>query len=134
VRHDLIKYKNTPFDETLKDYYEKRDIKDFIGENVAYRQKLANHQKYKCPLCGESITNGEEGLEVHHKTPKCHGGTDSYGDLQLVHISWHIDHHSKFPVRSKIPNVGEFIKAKNDRKRRKSQGPWVLRNNRSKLD
>lgn len=119
-RHDLIKFKSTAYDETLKDYFSKRDIKVFNRENVAYRQKLAKKQNYKCPLCGQMIVNGEEGLEIHHKLPKVHGGTETYDNLQLVHISCHIDHHRNFPVRN-LPTAGELAKDKNDRKKRRSQ-------------
>jgi RNA-directed DNA polymerase len=101
VRHTLIKFKNTPFDISLDDYFKKRDIKEFNGANVVSRQKLANKQKYTCPLCGQSIVNGEERLEITHKMPISHGGTSTYDNLQLVHLSCHIDHHRICPIGSK---------------------------------
>lgn len=70
VKHVQIKYDYSPFNKNLKGYFEKRDIKEFHKNNVAYRQKLAKKQKYKCPLCSHSITDGAEGLETHHKIPK----------------------------------------------------------------
>ena len=35
------------FYKDLKEYFEKRDIKEFDKNNVAYRQKLAKKQKNK---------------------------------------------------------------------------------------
>ena len=67
VRQVLITYDYSPFNKNLKDYFEKLDMKEFDRNNVAYRQKLAKKQKYKCSLCSKSIANGTEGLEMHHK-------------------------------------------------------------------
>src|SRR5690242_14828328 len=46
---------DSPFNKYLKEYFQNRDIKEFDRNNVAYRQKLAKKQKYKCPLCSRSI-------------------------------------------------------------------------------
>jgi len=102
-RHVLINHDNSPFDTTLTEYYRKRDIKEFEGNNVSYRKKLAKKQNYVCPMCGNSITDFNEGLEIHHLTPKCHGGSDEYKNLQLIHISCHIEYHRVFPVKAEIP-------------------------------
>ncbi len=40
-RQVLIKYDNSPFNKNLKDYFEKRDVKEFDRNNIAYKQKLA---------------------------------------------------------------------------------------------
>jgi len=39
-RHVQIKYNYSPFNKELKEYFKKRDIKEFDRNNVAYRQKL----------------------------------------------------------------------------------------------
>ncbi|MDQ0245219.1 RNA-directed DNA polymerase [Bacillus fengqiuensis] len=103
-RHVIVFYKNTPFDSNLRDFYEQRSIKEFNSNNIASRQKLAKKQKHKCPLCTTSILT-EEGLEVHHKTPRYHGGKDDYKNLALVHISCHILWHKAFPAKGKIPTL-----------------------------
>ena len=110
--HTKITMHYSPFDARLKEYFEKRDIKQFERDNTELRQKLAKQQKFKCPLCGNSIVNGEEGLEMHHKIPKYHEGDNSLKNLQLVHISCHIDHHTKFPAKGPIPTTSELAKAK----------------------
>jgi RNA-directed DNA polymerase len=105
--HIMIRYASSPFDSSLKEYFEMRDNVEFDSINVGTRQKLAKKQSYKCPLCGRSITDGSEGLELHRKTPKCHGGKDTITNLQLVHISCHIDHHAKYPERGTVPTKSQ---------------------------
>jgi RNA-directed DNA polymerase len=82
----------------LKDYFNKRDVKAFDRHNVAYRQKLARKQQYKCPLCKQSIADFKEGLETHHKIPKAQGGKSEYSNLQLVHSSCLTRHHRISPL------------------------------------
>ena len=103
VRHIMIKHDSSPFDSNLTAYYLQRDIKEFEGNNVSYRQKLAKKQHYVCPICGRSITDFKEWLETHHIIPKYHGGNDEYKNLQLVHVSCHIEYHKAFPAKAEIP-------------------------------
>jgi len=106
-RHTLIAHDNSPFDKNLEEYYRLRDIKEFEKNNVASRQKLAKKQNYVCPMCKKSITDFNEGLEVHHIIPKHHGGSDEYKNLQLVHISCHIDYHRLCPIKNKVPTQAQ---------------------------
>ena len=101
-RHTLVAHDNSPFDSNLTEYYHKRDIKQFENDTVLSRQKLAKKQKHVCPICGRSIVDFKEGLEIHHITPKHHGGSDEYKNLQLVHISCHIEYHKAFPAKAEI--------------------------------
>lgn len=101
-RHELIKYKNTPYDSTLAEYFKERAIKLFIKDNIWLRQKLAKKQNYLCPLCGLSIADYEEGLERHHKIPTIKGGTNQLNNQMLAHISCHIDWHRLYPGKGKI--------------------------------
>lgn len=102
-RHTLIAHDNSPFDSNLTDYYHKRDIKNFENNTVLSRQRLAKKQNYVCPICGRSIVDFKEGLEIHHKIPKFHGGNDEYKNLQLVHIFCHIEYHKAFPAKIEMP-------------------------------
>jgi RNA-directed DNA polymerase len=118
VRHVQIKHDYSPFNKNLKGYFEKRDTKEFDRNNVAYRQKLAKKQKYKCSLCSKSIADKTEGLELHHKIPRIKGGGNEYKNIELVHISCHLEYHKVFPARDNIPNnaqlrsVMKYIKRK----------------------
>jgi len=51
VRHAVVKYRNSPDNGSLKEYFEKRDKKDFINDNVSNRRKLAKLSNYKCRVC-----------------------------------------------------------------------------------
>ena len=99
----MIQYTSTPFDSALTEYFRKRDIKEFENNNVSSRQKLAKKQNYVCPICGRSITDFKEGLEIHHVVPKYHGGGDEYKNLNLVHISCHIEYHRAFLAKAEMP-------------------------------
>lgn len=103
-RHELIKYKNTPFDSTLKEYYKKRDIKEFERNSVEFFHKLAKKQKYKCPLCGMSVIDYKESIERHHKISRVQGGDNTIKNSSLVHTSCHINWHKEYPARK-----GAFI-------------------------
>ena len=85
VRHVLIKYRASPYDISLKTYYEHRDEKEFTRNCIKSKQKMAKIQKYKCPICKMSIADFNERLEVQEKVPVIHGGTRQYNNLQLVH-------------------------------------------------
>ncbi|HDT6579664.1 TPA: group II intron reverse transcriptase/maturase [Bacillus cereus] len=118
-KHEPVKYKNTPFNKELTEYYLDRDIKSFDIENVLFRQHLAKIQKHKCPLCNTTILT-EEALETHHKKPKCHGGTNKRENLALVHTSCHILWHKIFPSKGAIPSkkqINAFRKMLNKKKK-----------------
>ena len=91
VRHEVIKYKNSPDDANLKEYFEKRDIKEFTRDNVMSRRKLAKSSNYKCRICKQSLV-GEEKLEINQIVPKKLGGVESYSNLELLHQSCHLQH------------------------------------------
>ena len=55
-------------------------------------QKIADRQRGKCPMCNESLFNGEE-IQKHHILPKDEGGTETYKNLQLVHYFCHQQMH-----------------------------------------
>ena len=69
VRHVVVKYRNSPDDGSLKEYFEKRDKKDFINDNVSSRRKLAKCSNYKCRVCNQSLV-GEESLNINQIVPR----------------------------------------------------------------
>jgi RNA-directed DNA polymerase len=115
IRHELIKYTSSPYDDTLEDYFHRRDIKGFNSLNVLSRQKMAKRQKYLCPLCRSSIINCNERLEVHRKIPRQHGGEDKYTNLQLVHTVCHSDHHERHPVDGPLPTASQLWREATER-------------------
>lgn len=93
-RHTMVKFKNSPDNPTLKEYWGKRDEKEFLRFNILSKQKLAKKTKYKCVICKQSLV-GEEALEVDHITPTYLGGSNHYKNLRLLHTSCHILRHQR---------------------------------------
>lgn len=90
-RHILVKGKSSPDDPSLKDYWKKRELAK-AKDHAPSIQKMAQKQSCVCPICGNSLFNGEE-IHKHHKIPKIDGGKDTYSNLQLVHLLCHQQIH-----------------------------------------
>lgn len=86
VRHTVVKYRNSPDDANLIEYFEKRDKKDFINDNISSRRKLAKLSNYKCRVCKQSLV-GEEPLNINQVVPHKLGGDERYDNLELLHKS-----------------------------------------------
>ncbi|MDJ0597032.1 MAG: group II intron reverse transcriptase/maturase [Pleurocapsa sp. MO_226.B13] len=97
-RHVLIKGKSSPDDPSLKDYFEKREQKSNKTEAKELNKKqeyVAYKQKYKCPVCGQSLFNNEP-LHLHHIIPTSKGGKGDTKNLIWLHLSCHHKiHHQK---------------------------------------
>lgn len=92
-RHILVRGKASPDDPNLQEYWRKRDT--VRSKNLtAGRRRIAKAQTGICPVCGESLFNGEQ-IYVHHKKPVKEGGRDIYSNLQLLHMYCHQQVHSK---------------------------------------
>ena len=92
VRHSSVKYKNSPDDASLKEYFQKRDAKEFIRDNVMSRRKLAKQSNYKCRVCKQSLVS-EEVLIKNQIVPYKLGGRVSYSNLELLHKSCCKEHN-----------------------------------------
>jgi RNA-directed DNA polymerase len=90
-RHIIVKGKSSPDDPALREYWEMRERNKSKDLNLS-SQKIAKRQGCKCPICGESLFNGEE-VHKHHIKPKTEGGKDTYSNLQMVHILCHQQIH-----------------------------------------
>ena len=92
-RHILVKGYSSPDDPHLREYWRWRDIAKVKTELIPSRQKIAKKQDDLCPVCGESLFNGES-LQLHRRQPKAQGGHDSYRNFQLLHLYCHQQVHS----------------------------------------
>jgi RNA-directed DNA polymerase len=81
-RHVLAKGTASPDDPALREYWAKR-LADKTKNLPPRRQKVAHAQNSICPLCGESIHNGEE-IHEHH----VHGRRNS-DEVILLHLYCH---------------------------------------------
>jgi RNA-directed DNA polymerase len=84
VRHAVIKFRNSPDDASLREYFEERDKKDFIRDNVLSRRKLAKRSNYKCRVCRQSLV-GEEPLKLNQIVSSKLSGDRCYDNLELLH-------------------------------------------------
>jgi RNA-directed DNA polymerase len=86
-RHVLVQGTASPDDPARRDYWAKRTAAK-TEDLPPIKQRLARAQNHLCPLCGESIHNGEE-LHEHHIKPRASGGSDGHDNLILVHLYCH---------------------------------------------
>jgi RNA-directed DNA polymerase len=96
VRHIKVKGNSSPDDPSLREYWQKRATdygKKYWAKGSKY-EAIAKLQKWKCPVCGDSLFNGEP-IETHHIVPVAEGGTDDSENLMHLHKACHKQVHSK---------------------------------------
>jgi len=86
-RHAMVKGTFSSDDPTLRKYWVRR-MAEKSNDLPRARQRVARVQNHICPLCGESIHNGEE-IHEHHLY-----GRQS-DDIILVHLYCHQQVHSR---------------------------------------
>ena len=82
----MVKGTSSPDDANLREYWAKRSAAK-SHDLSPNRQKIARIQNHVCPLCGESIHNGEE-IHAHHISGR------KYDEVILVHLYCHQQVHS----------------------------------------
>ena len=96
VRHIRVKGNSSPDDPSLREYWLKRATnfgKKYWAKGSKH-EAIAKFQKWKCPICGDSLFNGEP-IETHHIVPVAQDGSDDTENLQHLHSSCHKQVHSK---------------------------------------
>ncbi|MEM9538838.1 MAG: group II intron reverse transcriptase/maturase [Cyanobacteria bacterium P01_E01_bin.42] len=96
IRHIKVKGQFSPDDPSLSEYWQKRQEKDgkkYWAKGSKYEQ-IAKEQNWKCPICNDSLFNGEE-IETHHIKPVKEGGSDDKENLIHLHKACHKQVHSK---------------------------------------
>ncbi|MDF5728009.1 MAG: group II intron reverse transcriptase/maturase [Rhizonema sp. PD38] len=96
VRHIKVKGNSSPDDPSLRNYWFKRATeygKKYWSLGSKY-EAIAKRQKWKCPVCGDNLFNGES-IETHHIVPVAQGGSDDAENLQHLHAPCHKQVHSK---------------------------------------
>lgn len=95
-RHTLVpgEYSLDNPDPDVQEWFRKNRAKLARNYNKSW-QKIAKRQNYVCPICGDSLFNGEN-IHKHHMIPKGNGGKDTYSNYQFVHLMCHQQiHHEK---------------------------------------
>ncbi|MBZ9689879.1 group II intron reverse transcriptase/maturase [Clostridium estertheticum] len=112
VRHSVVKFNNSHDDASLKEYFEKRDKKEFIKDNVLSRRKVAKSSNYKCRVCKQSLV-GEESLKINQIVPSKLGGDERYDNLELLHKSCQRYHRTlleKYGGGRDLPKIVTYFK------------------------
>lgn len=117
-RHILVKGQNSADDPVLQDYWKKRKL-DRCKDLRLSDRKIVVRQKGVCPVCGDSLFNGEltgliapggEEIQRHHKKPKSEGGPDTYRNLQFQHLFCHQKTHAQKGVNeNRRPTNEEMV-------------------------
>lgn len=100
-RHTLVKGYNSPYDPTLDTFWENRNRVSFKETNSASSIKMAQRQKFLCPVCKKSLY-GEQNLAIHHLIPQKLVVIDAYWNLILVHHQCHQILHSNAELNQNI--------------------------------
>lgn len=93
-RHYMVPGRYSPDnpESKVQEFWKQR--RKAIPKSATKAEKvLAKKQEGVCPICGESLFNGEE-LHKHHKIPKHKDGNDTYLNLMLVHLYCHQQIHA----------------------------------------
>jgi RNA-directed DNA polymerase len=101
IRHIKVKGQASPDDPSLQEYWQKRHFqygKTYWAKGSKYEQ-IAKEQNWKCPICGDSLFNGEE-LETHHIKPVNEGGSGDQENLIHLHATCHKQVHSKTKLKA----------------------------------
>jgi len=114
VRHSVVKYRNSPDDASLKEYFDERDKKEFIRGSVLSRRKLAKRSNYKCRVCRQSLV-GEEPLKTNQIVPSKLGGNERYDNLELLHKGCHLQHQillEKYGGGRDFPKIIKYFESR----------------------
>jgi RNA-directed DNA polymerase len=103
-RHVIVRGTASPDDPALRAYWAERSRAVARGLTPSKRH-IAARQQNRCPVCGESLFNGEE-LQTHHIVPRTRGGTDAYPNLTLVHYFCHQQLHAVSAKRTVVAACG----------------------------
>jgi len=88
----MLAHSRNPLNKQDTEYFEgleaNRQKKKPISVLNKFDKKLVTDQDNKCPVCGESLWNGEK-LHKHHITAVKDGGSNSPSNLVILHLLCH---------------------------------------------
>jgi RNA-directed DNA polymerase len=96
VRHVKVKEGASPDDPSLKQYWEQRQQRfgKIYWERNSKLYRVAQNQNWSCPICRESLFNGER-IETHHIVSVASLGLNDYNNLMHLHEPCHKQIHLK---------------------------------------
>ncbi|MCU0538193.1 MAG: HNH endonuclease [Hydrococcus sp. Prado102] len=83
------------FDPQLNLYWQERATKQgkVLWAKGSRNYRIAEAQKWQCPLCGEHLFNGDK-IETHHIIKMTDGGLDTIDNLIHLHKTCHQHEHT----------------------------------------
>lgn len=94
-RHQMVKGNNSPFDPSLQEYWNKRNITiQSKSITTGSSMKIAKKQNFICSVCGNNLYTTGESIDIHHLVYKSNGGKSTYGNLMLLHTECHKQVHA----------------------------------------
>jgi RNA-directed DNA polymerase len=107
-RHIQIKAEANPYDPAWKDYLKERDGKQRKIKPCTREDRLWLEQEGKCVMCQTPLEE-DEPWDAHHLVPKEAGGTDTRGNLVLLHAVCHRQVHSQYSMRDRLPGASRRL-------------------------
>ncbi len=94
-RHPMVRQGASPDDPALQAYWRDR-LRKIPGSRVSKRRTiLIQSQRGRCPICGDSLFNGEEVEEHHTILVKDHPEREYLRNIRLLHLFCHDQLHAK---------------------------------------
>ncbi len=94
-RHPMVRQGASPDDPSLRSYWKDRMTKT-PGSRVSKRRTiLIQSQKGRCPVCNDSLFNGEVIEEHHTILPKHDLARERLKNIRLLHLFCHDQLHAK---------------------------------------
>lgn len=108
-RHVKVMGPASPDDARLRSYWEDRRRKHTTASSKVRHVAYVNGQRGKCPVCGESLWNGE-ALHTHHTVlDKADPERENIRNQRVVHLYCHQQVHAS--RRSKVPEAARRLLA-----------------------
>jgi RNA-directed DNA polymerase len=98
IAHTPLKLSRNPYDPNDKEYFEKRIEKRVLAK---FRAAVYRRHNNICPICNQSLNNGEN-IELHHIKPAKDGGKYKLNNIVPLHQICHqkVTH---------LPESGEYL-------------------------
>lgn len=122
IKHTPLKLDRNPYIIANREYFEKRKEKLISAK---FRAAIYKIYKHNCPMCGESLHNGES-VELHHIIPRKIGGKYSTENILPLHELCHkqVTHGNKSLERFKLALPKPLIRSRKTRNNLIKEKNW----------
>jgi RNA-directed DNA polymerase len=97
LRWVKIRSEANPYDPSWEPYLEER-MTWKLGHTLAGRGRIEylwKGQGGKCVVCGQLLHVEVQSCHIHHRVWRCHGGQDTFDNLELLHDNCHRQIHAQ---------------------------------------